>query len=292
MSAFSRITALIVSIFFCGFLFYEYITIGNGLLSFIMFIALLVFSAFAILIPTKTKIRYVHKYFTSFLIWLFSMGATMAIVFTYEKVRNLSPILFSTTYYYDAGVDIDFRKNRTFRAVNLDMVGGSVTYGKYELQDSLIILSNKIQFGNANMRDTLIAKSDGVYFSLEKPWKITEGIMWYKYLPKTTLPIWNKTNHSIDSLCLKELFSEGMENYQSLAPSQKVEYVFDMKNEEVDGDYFLRFNRLSQPSEKKEFWDITNGYPLETVQSIHIYKDQIVLELIFGKRIMKEPHGK
>ncbi len=208
--------------------------------------------------------------------------------YIYNKWSLPSPILFSTEYYWEEGVNIEFRENGTFKAMNFSIMEGSVSYGKYDLQDSLIILRDKIKFGNSYMKDTLIARKNGIYFSLKEPWRIEEDTMAYKYSPKTTFQVLNKTDTTVDSLNVKLSYTEKNINYQSLEPGENIDYVFDMENPHVDGKYYLTFNTIHRDTNKKTFIDITRGYPLETVKSISLFDDSIVVELIFGKSITTE----
>lgn len=181
MKRFITIFFLLLSMLCGGYAFYEYITIGFGIVSLFLSIIFLFSSAITFLIPANIKFRFLYKPLNSFKIWIIFMTFTFVIVYVIEKVQNLSPILFSTTFYWEEGVDVDFRENGTFRAINLHLLGGGISYGKYNLKDSFIILQDKLKFGNSNMKNILVARKDGVFFTMEEPWRITEGVMSYKY---------------------------------------------------------------------------------------------------------------
>jgi hypothetical protein len=280
-----RVFFLVISLLCGGFVFYEKLEGGFGLLSFYLSILFVISSIITILIPTKSKIRYVHKRVSSFLAWATSIALLFGSILITNSLRNSSPVLFSTTFYWEEGVDVEFRRNRTYKALNHNIFGGTTSYGKYKLEDSLIILEDKLKFGNSNMNDTLIASKNGVSFAMEQPWRIDKGLMSYKYLPNTELIMVNNTNQSIDSVTIKLSYTK--ENIQpiSLKPGQKSSYEFNMKNPYVNGEYELTYKIETHGSTLKKIRNILNGYPLETVEAIHFEEENIVIKLIFGNSI-------
>lgn len=277
-----RIFFLIVSLLSGALIYHEQITVGFGILTFYLGIPCFIISSLiAVLIPIKSKIKIVNKQLGSFIIWLISMTLVIFILFVIDKIHNLSPVLFSTKFYWEEGVDIEFRENRTFKALNHHMFGGDITYGKYKLKDSLIILEDKLKFGMENMKDTLIISQNGISFLMEKRWRINEGRMNYEYSPKTKVKIVNDTENKIDSFYITTNNEEPI-RVVSVESKQKTNYKFDMKNTYFGGDYKLSFkikDRLIQHS------NILEGYPLETVESI-VFKDQTAdISLIFGNTI-------
>ena len=115
------------------------------------------------------------------------------------------------------------------------MFGGKISYGKYELKDSLIILKDKLKFGMENMNDTLKVTNDGILFTMEKPWRINEGKMSFEYKPKAELEILNNTNHNIDSIAIKLSYTKQSISTLSIKPKQKTKYKFN-NNEEIFKD--------------------------------------------------------
>ena len=108
------------------------------------------------------------------------MSSLMIIVYSYNKFRNWSTVIYSVEYYWEEGVYLDFRENGTFRAKNTDIVSSSLSYGEYEKIDSFIILLDKVEFGMSKMSDTLIVRDEGIYFTLESPWReISEATLFY-----------------------------------------------------------------------------------------------------------------
>lgn len=61
------------------------------------------------------------------------------------------------------------------------MISGSISYGRYEVLDSLIIIKDDLYFGQSKMKDTLILTDKGIKFKLEEKWRIEEGIMSFDY---------------------------------------------------------------------------------------------------------------
>ncbi len=279
---FFLITSLLCSVY----IFHELITVGFDFNSIYTYIIFIISSLLAILIPSKSKIQYVYEYFSSTAIWITSIAIVFGSISIIQKLRDLSPILFSTTFYNDIGVDVEFRRNGTYKALNYHLLGGNLTYGKFKLQDSLILLDGKLKFGSSNVTDTLIAKNMGLLFSLEKPYrKINKRTMAYEYTPKTELVIENNTDVNIDSISIKLSYSKEFVNSLSLIPGTKSNYEFNMKNPYVDGKYILTYKFKD---ELNEIRNVTNRYPLETVKTIQFEEDNIVIELIFGNTIKKK----
>jgi len=277
-----RILFLIISLLSNGLIYHEQITVGFGILTFYVVIPCFIISSFiAVLIPIKSKIKFVNKRFGGFIIWLISMTLLICILFGIDKIRNLSPVLFSTKFYWEEGVDVEFRENRTFKALNHHILGGDITYGKYELLDSLIILNDKIKFGNENMNDTLKISNDGISFTMEKPWRINEGKMSFEYQPITELNIVNNTATRIDSLFIKT-YTKDQISIVSVESNQKTKYKFDMKNPYVNGEYQLSFKIKDRLNQHTNF---LKGYPLETVELIKFEEKSIKASLIFGKTL-------
>lgn len=272
-----------------GYAFYDYISIGFiGMVTIFLSVIFLFSSAITIIIPANIKFSFLNKSLNSFKIWIIVMTLTFLIVYVIDKVQNLSPILFSTSFYWEEGVDVDFRKNGTFRAFNQNLLGGGISYGKYEIKDSFIILLDKLKFGNSNMKDILVARKDGVFFTMVESWRINEGVMWYKYGNENIFKMTNNTTYNIDSIFLKLSYTEEKENiFLSLKPSQQIDYKFKMKNPYVDGRYILTYKIKDRSTELKELENILNGYPLGTVKSISFEDQNVIIELIFGNSIKR-----
>ena len=245
----------------------------------------LICSLIAILITAKSKIKFIHKRLGGFFVWGISITMLICILTALNKMRDLSPVLISTKFYWEEGVDVEFRKNGTFKALNQHMFGGKISYGKYELKDSLIILKDKLKFGMENMNDTLKVTNDGILFTMEKPWRINEGKMSFEYKPKAELEILNNTNHNIDSIAIKLSYTKQSISTLSIKPKQKTKYKFNMTNPYVDGEYILFYKIEDQSNQIEIIRNILKGYPLETVTTIQFEEDYIVLSLIFGNNI-------
>jgi hypothetical protein len=89
----------------------------------------------------------------------------------------LSPIIYSTEYYWEEGIYLEFRENKTFEALNSDMIESEISYGNYEIKDSFIILKDDVYFGMSKMKDTLVIQDEGIKFILEEPWRVDSGIL-------------------------------------------------------------------------------------------------------------------
>jgi hypothetical protein len=277
-----RIFFLIISLLSGGLIYHEQVTVGFGILTIYFAVPCFIISSLiAVLITTKSKIKFVHKRLGGLMIWLISITLLICILFAVNKIRNLSPVLFSTKFYWEEGVDVEFRENRTFKALNYHMMGGDITYGKYELADSLIILKDKLKFGNENMKDTLKISNEGIAFTMEKPWRINEGVMSFEYLPITDVEIENNTENKIDSLFIKTYTKEPI-SIVSVKPNQIIKYKFDMKNPYVNGEYQLSFKNNGRLNQHTNF---LKGYPLETVETIMFKELKVDINLIFGNTI-------
>jgi hypothetical protein len=280
-----RIFFLILSLISGGLIYSELITVGFGIHLIYVFSIFLICSLIAILITTKSKIKFIHKRLDSFFVWGISITMLICILTALNKMRNLSPVLISTKFYWEEGVDVEFRKNGTFKALNQQMLGGEISYGKYELKDSLIILKDKLKFGMENMNDTLKVTNDGILFTMENPWRINKGKMAFEYKPKTELEILNNTNHNIDSIAIKLSYTKENIGTLSIKPKQQAKYKFNMTNPYVDGKYILCYKIEDQSNQLEIIRNILKGYPLETVKTIQFEETCIILSLIFGNNI-------
>lgn len=277
-----RIFFLIISLLSGGLIYYEKTTVGLSILTIhIGAPCFIISSLIAVFITTTSKIKFVHKRLGGFIVWLISISLLICILFAFNKIRNLSPVLFSTKFYREEGMDVEFRENRTFKALNHDIMGGELTYGRYELADSLIILKDKLKFGMENMKDTLKISNEGIAFTMEKPWRINEGKMSFEYQETTEVDITNNTETTIDSLFIKT-YTKAPISIVSVKPNQIIEYKFDMKNPYIDGEYQLSFKNKGRLNQHKNF---LKGYPLETVETIIFKELRVDINLIFGNTI-------
>ncbi len=84
--------------------------------------------------------------------------------------------MYFTEYYWEEGIYLEFRENMTFKAINSDFES-EISYGNYEVKDSLIILKDDVYFGMSKMKDTLVIQDEGIKFVLEKPWRVSSGVL-------------------------------------------------------------------------------------------------------------------
>jgi hypothetical protein len=284
----ARIIFLILSLIFGGLIFQVKIELGFGLLTFYLFIPCFVISSLiSVLITTKTKIRFIHKRFSGFFVWSISIISLFLILTVIHSLRNWSPVLISTKFYWEEGVDIEFRENRTYKAVNHDMFGGYLTYGRYELKDSTIVLKDKLKFGMENMSDTLRVSKSGISFTMDVPWRISEGKMSFEYMPKTKIDIINNIENDIDNISIELSYTKQNVRTSSVGSKQSITYDFDMENPYVNGNYIFTYKIRDQANKKNEIRNILYGYPLETVESIRFEEEYISFNLIFGQEIIK-----
>jgi len=134
------------------------------------------FSFISISIPTSTQLKYVSKKFTPLAIWFITLVFSCISFYLYDLFNNLSPVVYSSEYYWEEGIYLDFRENMTFKAINADFES-EISYGNYEIQDSFIILKDDVYFGMSKMKDTLVIQDEGIKFVLEKPWRVDSGIL-------------------------------------------------------------------------------------------------------------------
>ena len=69
----------------------------------------------------------------------------------------------------------------TFKAIEENMAGSDISYGRYIQQDSVIVLQDKVLLGLLVLNDTMIVTENGIRVKLETPWRRTSsGIMNFK----------------------------------------------------------------------------------------------------------------
>ena len=93
--------------------------------------------------------------------------------------------------------------------------------------------------------------------------------------------ITNATDETIDSI---KILPDNVQNhYIQLAPNTKAEYIIDMTSSaKTDGNYGLFF-KFKNKKLIKHFGYYTNGYPLESLTKLIIYKDSIDIKQEFNK---------
>ena len=124
-----RIFSLIISLISGGFIYYQLLTVGFGFLSFYASFFFIISTPISILLQTRSKIRYIHKRLSGFVMWFISITILFSILFVINKLRNISPVIFSTEFYWEQSVNVEFRKDKTFKALNYNIGGGTLTYG-------------------------------------------------------------------------------------------------------------------------------------------------------------------
>ncbi len=277
-----RIFFLILSLISGGIISYEIISETNSFITLLIALpCFIICSLVAIFITTKTKLKYIPKRLGGFIVWISSLIILTCIIYAHNKIRNLSPVVISTKFFSEEGLDIDFRKNGAFKALSQDMFSAKISYGRYILKDKLIILKDKVQFGMENLSDTLFINEKGIAFNMEKPWRVNSGLLRYKYIQKTNIEILNNTDFKIDSLSIIPNTSNNIRAV-TVDPKETKRYKFRMKNEGFLVDYNMTYKINNQFNSHKR---IMNGYPLEMVKTIEFNENHVTLNLISGYTI-------
>lgn len=120
-----RVFFLTLSLISGGLIYYVLRTVGFGCFTIYVSIFFLICSLIAVLITNKSKIKFIHKRLGGFFMWITLMTILICILTAINKMRNLSPVLISTKFYWEEGVDVEYRKNGTFKALNHHMLGGN-----------------------------------------------------------------------------------------------------------------------------------------------------------------------
>lgn len=287
MNQYIRVLFLIGSMICGGYMFHKYFTVGFDISLVYASVIFLISSVIAILLPTQFKRENVLKRSSSFLIWFFSMTAVIGTLFFIEKVRNLSPVLFSTSYYWEEGIDVAYRKNSTYRALNSHIFGEDVSYGGYKLQDSMIIHIDKVKLGSSYMNDTLLVTSNGVRFKMEEPWRVDEGVMKFNYGSNAKFNIINETGNTIDSVYVKLHYTKQKSITRKVKSKESIEYIFEMENTHVNGKYIMSYRILNKEEKSFQVKNLTDGFPLESIKNIRLFADHVIIETIFGIKITK-----
>lgn len=161
-----------------GMLFYDIITGTGGLEELLLIPVFLLFSVISIFSPVKVNRLDLPRYVWGFLLWLFLTATTFLTLWSYNFLRNRSPEVLTAKFFMEQGVNIYLRENGTYKAINNDMLSTSVSYGSYEIQDTLLILNSgllnrDLRVGSARIRDTLILSPDssGLLFKLDRTWR-------------------------------------------------------------------------------------------------------------------------
>jgi len=104
----------------------------------------------------------------SLVLFLASCIGVVVILHGFHAYRNYSPNIFNVMYFNEEGIWMELKENGTFRVKNDDFVSMSVTYGKYKMVNSEIIVNKRLYFSNAPINDTLIVHGERIEFTLDK----------------------------------------------------------------------------------------------------------------------------
>lgn len=281
-----RLFFLITGLLCGGIVFYAKLTVGLGIFSLWLAVIYIISSLIAALIQSETEIKYIPNRLSGLFVWAVSNAILFIIIFCLYKLRNFSPILFSTKYYWEEGLDVEFRKNGTYKAINSDLFKACHSYGEYTLKDSIIILKDRLRFGNSIMKDTLIASNEGLSFALDRPWRIEKDTMSFEYATEAEFLMVNNASHTIDSIDIRLTYTKDNMSTLSLKPGQQINYDFNSKNPYVDGNFQLIYKIKAKSDELKKVSNFLNGYPLGTVRKIEFKENNISIHLIFGNTIL------
>ena len=160
-------------------MFYDYTNEIVDLLTMTAVSVFILLSIFAILIPSYFRVIFVSSYLSNLIRWFVGLVIVFSLILIYNFFRNISPVIYSVHFFWEEGVDIEFRENNTFKARNSDMFSSSISYGNYIRENEVIILLDDIEFGISKMNDTLIITEEGIDFTLDSSGRVNEGSLIY-----------------------------------------------------------------------------------------------------------------
>ena len=164
-----------------GKLFYRSISKTTGLEILIWLPTAILLFALALFTPSKTISKYSRDVMSNSIQLLIGLSLTITSIWLLNKSRNNSDVIFQVKYFNEASLYIEFRENMTFKARESNMFDSEIVYGNYEINDSILILSNAVRFGNAKLNDSLTINKQGIKFELESTYRnINQGIMKFK----------------------------------------------------------------------------------------------------------------
>ena len=168
-----RVVILVACLFLIasvGLLFYQMLACAIGFEIIYLLPAHVIASLVIIFLPIGGDIRGLPKKLNGLVLWLFLSLLTGSAILAYHFLNNQSEEVLIAEYYWEEGLELILRKNGTYKSINSNEIGCSVNYGKYELQDSLIITEPNLRIGQVSINDTLkiLKPTLSIYFSPTK----------------------------------------------------------------------------------------------------------------------------
>lgn len=282
-----RIFFLIISLLSSGKIFYDSINTSFGISSIYLCFILIPCTLLCILIPTRIRFKRIPRNLSSFTIWLLCAIFVFGGIFLVHEFRNLSPTIFSTKFYWEEGLDIDFRENGTYKASHNNIMTSRISYGKYKIEDKNIILLDKMMFGMAYLKDTLSISGAGAFFTMEKPWRVSEGMMSFDYNNEANFKIINKTSFHLDSIQITPTYRKEPFPFNALKPGQDMDFQLKKEQNNSGGKYKMTYKAIHGSSTLTKIKDLTNGYPLESIRSITFEEEYMNIDFVFGNTLKK-----
>lgn len=151
-----------------GFLFYRWIAVGGGIEIILLGPLLIGLTVAAFLLPADVKWFGLPRPVRGMAYWLLAVAIAVALTGILYGSRNLSRTVLVADFYWDDGVEIYFRADGTFRAIEQHMIGLEHKYGRYRVEGGTIILEkNPVMLGISPFPDTLVYTNRGLHFWLD-----------------------------------------------------------------------------------------------------------------------------
>lgn len=175
---------LTVFFYFLGFITlvaeaFQYFTVGLGLEYAFMIPLILLSGLVSAFLPALIRLPAVAPALQGLANWFILMVLGAALVYTYVYIRDQPETVLRASFYMESGLNIEFKANGTYKAINNGMGGASAHYGSYAQSGAYFITDHRLYLGRSRLRDTLILDSNQLHFRLEQPFRgINAGIMW------------------------------------------------------------------------------------------------------------------
>jgi len=154
---------------------FQYFTVGFGLEWVFMVPLILGLGLVSAFLPPLVRLKWIDPLLQGLANWMILMAAGTFIIWAYVYIRDMPQTVLRGSYYWESGLDIEFRENGTYKAVNSGMGGASAHYGQYKAVGKHLITDHDLYLGIARLKDTLTLDSNGLYFELEEPYRGIEA---------------------------------------------------------------------------------------------------------------------
>lgn len=158
---------------------FQYFTVGLGLEYVFMIPLIFVSGLLSAFLPALIRLPVIATALQGLATWFILMAIGIGMVYAYVYIRDQPETILRASFYMESGLDIEFRANGTYKAINNGMGGASAHYGSYAQSGAYFITDNRLYLGRSRLRDTLIRDSNQLHFRLGQPFRgINAGIMW------------------------------------------------------------------------------------------------------------------